>query len=74
MQKNSDSFSMQDAIKLANSPAGQQLIALLQGTDPNALRKAMNSASSGDMESAKNALTPLLNSEEVKKLLQQLGG
>lgn len=74
MQKNSDSFSMQDAMALANTPAGKQLIALLQSADPEMLRKAMASATSGDMQGAKDSLTPLLNSADVKKLMQQLGG
>ena len=74
MQKNSGNFSMEDAMALANSPAGQQLLALLQQSDPEALRRAMHQASSGNFIQAKDALTPLFASEEAKKLLQQLGG
>lgn len=74
MQKNSDNFSMQDALRLANSPAGQQLLALLQQADPEALDKAKTQASSGDFSQIAQTLSPLLASEDVKKLLQQLGG
>lgn len=74
MQKNSDNFSMQDALRLANSPAGQQLLALLQQADPEALSKAKTQASSGDYSQIAQTLAPLLASEDVKKLLQQLGG
>ncbi len=74
MQKNSDNFSMQDALRLANSPAGQQLLALLQQADPEALSKAKTQASSGDFSQIAQTLAPLLASEDVKKLLQQLGG
>lgn len=74
MQKNSDNFSMQDALRLANSPAGQQLLALLQQADPEALSKAKTQASSGDFSQITQTLAPLLASEDVKKLLQQLGG
>ncbi len=74
MQKNSDNFSMQDVMQLASSPAGQQLLAMLQKSDPEALRKAMQQASSGDFSQAKQSLEPLFASDEAKKLLQQLGG
>lgn len=74
MQKNSGDFSMQDALRLVNSPAGRQLLTLLQQTDPAALRKAMEQASGGDYSQAKQSLAPLLASEEVQALLRQLGG
>jgi len=74
MQKNSGNFSMQDAMQLVNSPAGQQLMALLQQSDPDTLRKAMEQASNGDFSQAKRSLEPLFASEEAKKLLQQMGG
>lgn len=74
MQKNSDNFSVQAAMQLASSPAGQQLLALLQQSDPTALNKAMEYFSNGDYSQAKQSLQPLFASEEAKKLLQQLGG
>lgn len=74
MQKNSDKFSMQDALRLAKSPAGQQLISLLQQSDPEAVQKAMQQASNGDYSQISQTLAPLLASEDVKKLLQQMGG
>lgn len=74
MQKNSENFSIEDAMHLANSPAGRQLISLLQQADPTAMQKAMEQASSGDFNQTKQTLEPLLQSDEVKKLLQQLGG
>ena len=74
MEKNSGDFSVQEAMRLAKSPAGQQLLALLQQTDPQALQAAISRASAGDLSQAKEALAPLLASEDVKKLLQQMGG
>lgn len=74
MQKNSDNFSMQDAMRMANSPAGKQLLALLQQSDPDALRKAKAQAAAGDYSQISQILAPLLESEDVKKLLKQLGG
>lgn len=74
MQKNSGDFSMQEAMGLVNSPAGRQLLALLQQSDTSALRTAMEQASAGNYTQAKDTLAPLLASEEVRALLQQLGG
>lgn len=74
MQKDPKNFSMQDAMRLANTPAGQQLLSLLQQSDTAALRNAMEQASGGNYDQAKQLLGPLLASPEVQKLLQQLGG
>ncbi len=74
MQQNDRKFDMQDAMRLASTPAGQQLIALLKQSDQGSLQAAMEQASKGDYTQAKEALMPLLASEEVQKLLRQLGG
>lgn len=73
MQKKSGDFSMQEAMRLAQSPAGQQLLEALRQTDAGALNKAAAQAGSGDMEQAKQTLSALLSSPEVKALLEQLG-
>lgn len=74
MQNDPKNFSMEDAMRLAKTPAGQQLIAMLQNADTKALKEAMRQASGGNMEQAKQALGPMLESPEIQKLLQQLGG
>ena len=72
MQKNSSQFSMQDALRLANSDAGQRLLAILKQSDGQQLSKAMDSAATGDYRSAAQALSSLLEREDVRKLLKQL--
>ena len=72
MDKNAD-FSIQDAMKLAQTPAGQQLINMLRQQDSPELRTAIDRAASGDYASAKNALSALLDNPEIKNLLGQLG-
>ena len=74
MQKNPDQYSMEDALSLVNTPAGQQLLALIRQADPNALSKAQAQAAAGDYSKIAQTLAPLLASEDVKKLLKQLGG
>lgn len=72
MQENSNSFSMQEALRLAKSPAGQQLLALLQQSGGDNLKKAMNQAASGNYDQAKNLISSLLSSSEAQKLISQL--
>ena len=64
--------NMSELLKIAQSPAGQQLMALLQKSSGNSLQNAVTQASAGDYESAKKMLAPLLDSPEVKALLKQL--
>lgn len=72
MQKNSRQFSMQDALRLANSDAGQRLLAILKQSDGNRLGKAMDSAAAGDYAGAAQALSSLLEREDIRSLLKQL--
>ncbi len=74
MPKNSDQFSMQDAKRLANSEAGQQLLALLKSQNSGQLQQAMEQAAAGDYAQVKQTLSTLLESEQVRELLRRLGG
>ena len=72
MQKNSQNFSMQEALRLANSDAGQRLLAILKQSDSDRLSKAIDSAATGDYSSAMQALSVLLERDDVRRLLKQL--
>lgn len=63
----------QELFRLASSPAGRQLIAMLQNSGGTDLQKAMEKAASGDYTEAKKAISSLLDNPEAKKLLEQLG-
>lgn len=67
-------FSMEQAMAFANSPAGRQLMQVLQQKGGHDLTKAEALASAGDMEGAKNALSSLLKDPQIQKLLNNLGG
>ena len=73
MQKNSQDFSQQDILQLVDSPAGQQLLAVLRGADPSQLQQAADTASNGDYETAGRIIRKLLSSKEAQQLLEQLG-
>lgn len=72
MQKNSQNFSMDDAMALAKSDAGQRLARLLQQADGDALQQAANLAAAGDFRKASASLAALLDSPEAQALLKQL--
>ena len=71
---NSQIFSIEQAMAFAASPAGQQLIRILQQKGGTDLSKAKSLASGGDMEGAKNALSAILSDPQVQMLMKELGG
>ena len=72
MQKNSQNFSMHDAMRLAKSDAGQQLLKLLRQSDGETLQHAADLAAAGDYRQASASLAALLDSPDVQALLKQL--
>lgn len=73
MQKNSDNFSIQEAMKLASSPSGQELIAALRQNDMGQIQKAAELASAGDYSQAQQLLSNLLQDPKIQSLLTKLG-
>ena len=71
--KHPGEFSLSDAIRMANSPAGQRLLQLLRESGGDELQQAAAKASEGDYSQAKKALASLLENPEAKKLLEQMG-
>ena len=74
MQKKSQDFSMEEALRVAKSPAGQQLLSMLQQSESGKLQQVVDQASAGNYSQASKILDALLSSPDAKKLLQQLGG
>ena len=72
MGKNNPQFSMDDAKRLAASPSGQQLLAMLRAQDQGQLQQIMDQISKGDYQSAGSALSGMLASPEAKALLRKL--
>ena len=64
---------LQELFQIINSPAGQQLIAILQKNGGDDLQNAIHKAETGNYSDAKKAISSLLNNPEAKKLLEQLG-
>ena len=74
MQKKSQEFSMDEIMRLAKSPAGQQLIAMLQQEDSTKLQQAVTQAQTGNLSQAGQTLSSFLSSPEAQQLIKKLGG
>lgn len=72
MSQKFDNLSIEEARRLAQSEAGQQLLTLFRTQSPGQLQKAMQQASSGDYEQLKQTLKTFMASPEAKTLLNQL--
>ena len=75
MEKKSEGFSefsIQQAMKLANSDAGRQLFALLQATQGDALQGAMNQAATGNLDGAKTMIDKLMSDPKARQLMEKL--
>ncbi len=72
MQNNQD--AIREAMRLAQTPAGQQLVQMLRQNGGQELQKAMEQAAYGDYAAAKQALSAMLSNPEAQKLLKQMGG
>ena len=72
MQNNQE--AIREALRISQSPAGQQLMRMLQQSGGQNLENAMNRAASGDYGEAKKVLNQLLADPQAKKLLEQMGG
>ena len=74
MLKKSHNFSMEEGLRLANSDAGQQLLALLKQEHGTTLERAMEQFNTGAYDEVQKTLGSILSSPEAQALLHQLGG
>lgn len=74
MEKKSQDFSKEDILRMAKSPAGQQLLAMLQQGDSAKLEQVIAQAKAGDFSKASQTLSGMLSSPEAQKLMKDLGG
>ena len=72
MEKKYQDFSMQEAMRLAQSDAGQQLLQLLRSNHSDAARSALEKAQDGDLAQAKLALQAFLSDPQAQELLRKL--
>ena len=70
-QKNGD-FSQSDLARMLRQPEAQALLARLQQLDQSALQRAVDMAFKGDTAGAKDALSPLLQDDQVQRLSERM--
>lgn len=76
MENNSNlpnNLPMQEVLRMAASPAGQQLIAMLRQQSGSDFQKALASAAAGDYTQAKHAIETLMADPKAQQLLKDLG-
>ncbi len=61
MEKNSQDFSAQEAMRMAKTPQGQQVLKQLEQIDRKKLQQVADLASAGDFGSAQKLLQTLMN-------------
>lgn len=65
---------VQQARKLAQNPAAQQLIKLLQANGGHELQAALEKAAAGDYANAQQAISSLMQDPKAQQLFEKLGG
>ena len=73
MANHDQPMNMAQLLKLASSPAGQKLMQQIQKADPAQMQHAAQLFAAGDVASAKDAISALLEDPQFKTLLDELG-
>ena len=66
--------AIQDAMRIAQSQSGKQLLNRLKQNNGDALNQAMQYASSGNYAMAQKLIQSMLDDPETRKMIQNLGG
>lgn len=75
MQKKNDrfgDFDIQQAMRLANSDAGRQLLNLLQSTQGKKLQDAMDQAAAGNYDQVKKTMQELMANDQAQQLMKKM--
>ena len=67
-------MDMSQIMRMAQSPAGKKLIALLKSSDSDEMQQAMKRAADGDYSQAKKNIDKFLSTPEASALVEQLRG
>lgn len=74
MEKNSGEFDFSSLLKIANSPAGQRLLSLVQKNRDDRFDQALRQAQSGDYTQAQQLLSKMLSTKEGQELMKDIRG
>lgn len=76
MEKKSDGFGkfdIQQAMRLAGSDTGKQLLNLLQATQSDTLQGAMDQAAAGNFDELKKTVQQFLSNDQARQLVEKMG-
>lgn len=65
-------YSVEQAKKLANSDAGKKLFALLQQTQGDQLKTAMEDAATGNYAKAIQTMSAIMDSPQARELMEKM--
>lgn len=65
--------AMREAMRLSQTDTGQQLLKKIQQSGGVELQQAMEKAAAGDYAQAQQAISALMDTPEIKKLLEMMG-
>ena len=74
MDKAFGGIDYSELLKIANSPAGQELMALVQKNKDAHFDEAMREAEAGDFAQAQAVITQMLSSKEGQELIKKIRG
>lgn len=73
MQKKSEDFSIDQVKAFLKTPAGKELMTLLQRSNPAAIGQAVDAAKAGNYDAASDSVRKLLT-PEMETLIRRMGG
>ena len=74
MAKDSGGIDFSELMRIANSPAGQELISLVQKNKDEHFDEAMQQAQDGDFYQAKAMISQILSTQEARDLMRKIRG
>ncbi len=74
MAKDSGGIDFSELMRIANSPAGQELISLVQKNKDEHFDEAMQQAQAGDFSQAKAMISQILSTQEARDLMKKIRG
>ena len=72
MRQNFDPSSVEEAMRMAQTPAGQQFLHALKQSEPGKLNQLMADAAKGDYSGMQKSLTELMRNPELQELLRKM--
>lgn len=74
MAKDSGGIDFSKLMRIANSPAGQELISLVQKNKDEHFDEAMQQAQAGDFSQATAMISQILSTQEARDLMRKIRG